>query len=122
MNTENQKKTEIQRFQNLIGAIHHELVPGIHTYHECECGKRGTRKGKCPECLLKEYRNIVVISRIGKKLREILQEVSMCELLEELQVYCSEHPEVPEMVIEGDHIKACISYITMRYKQLPNNV
>ena len=35
--------------------IHHELALGIHTYHNCKCGRGATRRGTCSRCLVDEF-------------------------------------------------------------------
>lgn len=32
----------------------HELADGVHTYHQCDCGRAATRSGKCWMCLMDE--------------------------------------------------------------------
>ena len=32
-----------------------KLADGVHTYHECECGKPA-RRSKCAECLVREFK------------------------------------------------------------------
>lgn len=39
--------------------IKYERAPGVHTYHMCKCGRKGTRSGKCDLCweeILEELR------------------------------------------------------------------
>ena len=34
----------------LKSKLRYETHQGIHTYHECECGRSRTRSGWCPQC------------------------------------------------------------------------
>ena len=36
--------------------IAYEKHKGVHTYHQCPCGRNATRSGKCWECLEEELK------------------------------------------------------------------
>jgi len=44
-----------QKLGILLHDIKYELAEGIHTYHQCGCGKRATRRGECAYCLLDKF-------------------------------------------------------------------
>ena len=52
METEEQLKIDL-----LLGDLRHELAPGIHTYHQCNCGRNNARGGLCWQCLIEDYLN-----------------------------------------------------------------
>lgn len=35
----------------LEGLIRYEQAPGVHTFHDCRCGRGLTRAGRCAACL-----------------------------------------------------------------------
>ena len=43
----------------LKAELNRELAPGMHTRHQCSCGKRSCRGNKCFLCLIKGYLNAV---------------------------------------------------------------
>lgn len=47
-----------RRIQQIRDALDYEKAPGIHTYHQCKCGRMGTRRGKCTKCLYEELRKL----------------------------------------------------------------
>ena len=40
----------------------YELASGVHTYHQCKCGRNATRTGRCIVCLAED-----LIELKGKK-------------------------------------------------------
>ncbi len=42
----------------LISEIAYEKHIGIHTYHQCSCGRNQTRAGKCWQCLEEELKQM----------------------------------------------------------------
>lgn len=44
----------------ILSEIQYEESPGVHTYHNCKCGRMRTRAGRCAKCwkdCLEELRN-----------------------------------------------------------------
>ncbi len=38
--------------------LRHEQAKGIHTYHQCECGRQACRTNKCVLCWKEEIENL----------------------------------------------------------------
>jgi hypothetical protein len=53
------RPTRRQRIADLKGLLAYEEHPGVHTYHQCECGRGNTRIGRCPKCLREEIETLV---------------------------------------------------------------
>jgi len=47
-------KTRIRDKEFLEGELRYELASGVHTYHNCKCGRKKTRAGRCSLCLEEE--------------------------------------------------------------------
>jgi hypothetical protein len=43
---------ELKRLKQLLSDLRYECSTGVHTYHECKCGRSPTRRGTCRLCLL----------------------------------------------------------------------
>jgi len=44
-----------KRLRILLSDLRYEFDFGIHTCHQCECGRNSTRRGPCWQCLVEEY-------------------------------------------------------------------
>jgi len=38
--------------------LRHELHKGVHTYHQCECGRKACRTNKCVLCWTEEIKRL----------------------------------------------------------------
>lgn len=45
---------ERKELGDLLWLLKYETYEGISTWHECPCGRRGTRRGQCSECLIED--------------------------------------------------------------------
>lgn len=47
--------------------LRHEEHKGIHTFHQCECGRRGCRSNKCVLCWKEEIARLSQRNKSDKK-------------------------------------------------------
>ena len=50
-----QHKQYIADLNGLLFLLRYETADGVHTYHDCECGRLPTRRGKCTICMTTEF-------------------------------------------------------------------
>jgi hypothetical protein len=55
---------QLEKLQQLIGDLRYETAIGIHTYHQCDCKRSATRRGRCKCCLLDDMQQVV--NEMGK--------------------------------------------------------
>ena len=52
--TKREKADLLAKLFRMADSLRYELAPGIHTYHQCPCGRSKTRAGRCWRCWLDE--------------------------------------------------------------------
>jgi len=52
---------------DLESRIKYEKHKGVHTYHNCPCGRNSTRAGTCWECLEEELKVLTTQAEKGRK-------------------------------------------------------